>query len=86
MSLDLVENKDILAELGRNKKDGQIIVGFCMETENLISNAKDKLERKNCDMIVANDLKTENAGFKSDNNTVTIIKKDGEVLNLSKHE
>lgn len=78
-TLDLIlhKNKDILYELGQNKKDNQIICGFAMETENLIKNATHKLKEKNCDMIVANHLKTAGAGFKGDTNIVTLITQQG---------
>ncbi len=89
MSLSLVRNPDILAEMGKNKKSGQLLVGFCMETEDLIQNATKKLQNKNLDMIVANHLFDENAGFGSVNNTVTILTKIGtqETLpNMSKFD
>lgn len=86
MSIALTPTKDILAELGRNKKDGQILCGFAMETEDLIANATAKLEKKNLDMICANSLRTEGAGFAGDTNVVTVITKDGstELGKLSK--
>lgn len=70
---------DILKYLGSIKKDGQKIVGFAMETENVIENARGKLQRKNVDMICANSLRTEGAGFGGNTNVVTIITKDKEV-------
>ena len=76
LSLVLHKNKDILYELGQHKKDNQILCGFAMETQNLIDNAKEKLEKKNCDMIVANHLKTEGAGFQGDTNVVSILTKE----------
>lgn len=76
MQLQLIKNKDILFELGQRKKDNQLLCGFAMETQNLIENAKMKLIRKNCDMIVANHLKTDGAGFQSDTNVVSILKKE----------
>ena len=76
MSIELKPTKDILAEIGKNKKKGQIICGFAMETEDLIKNAKTKLEKKNLDMICANSLRTKGAGFAGDTNVVTIITKD----------
>jgi phosphopantothenoylcysteine decarboxylase/phosphopantothenate--cysteine ligase len=75
MQINLVKNPDILKELGETKGN-KILVGFCMETENLIENGKKKLLQKNADMIVANSLNEENAGFGVDTNTVTIITKD----------
>lgn len=79
----LEPNPDILKTLGENKKAGQILVGFCMETENLIDNAKKKLESKNLDFIAANSLTEPDAGFKADTNTVTFLDKDGTVEPLS---
>lgn len=76
MQLQLIKNKDILFELGQRKKDNQLLCGFAMETQNLIENAKMKLTRKNCDMIVANHLKTDGAGFQGDTNVVSILKKE----------
>ena len=60
------------------KKDKQILVGFALETENEIINARKKLEQKNADMIVLNSLKDEGAGFKKDTNKITLLKKSGE--------
>lgn len=71
-------NPDIAAHFGKLKRN-QIIVGFAAETENLIENAKKKIDKKNLDFIVANNVLTENSGFKSDSNIVTIIDKDGTV-------
>ena len=76
MQLQLIKNKDILFELGQRKKGNQLLCGFAMETQNLIENAKTKLIRKNCDMIVANHLKTDGAGFQGDTNVVSILKKE----------
>lgn len=77
MNLTLHKNKDILYELGQRKKEHQMICGFAMETNHLIENATQKLNKKNCDMIVANHLKTKGAGFKGDTNIVSILTKDG---------
>lgn len=77
MCIELKRTKDILKELGQNKRKDQFICGFAMETENLIENAAKKLESKNVDMIVANSLKTEGAGFGTDTNVVTLITSDG---------
>ena len=76
MNLSLKRTKDILKSLGENKKSGQMIIGFSMETENLIENSRKKLDSKNADMICANSLKTEGAGYKVDTNIVTIITKE----------
>lgn len=75
MSINLKRTTDILKYLGENKKN-QILCGFSMETENMIENSKAKLNKKNIDMIVANNLKTKGAGFGTDTNVITIITKD----------
>ncbi len=77
MTISLTGTKDILKSLGESKKEGTVLVGFCMETENLIENAKRKLDNKNLDMIVANNLNDKGAGFGVDTNTVTILTRDG---------
>lgn len=74
-ALELERTKDILFELGQRKKD-QVIVGFAAETNDVENYAKGKLARKNADMIVANNVKQEGAGFGTDTNIVTIFKKD----------
>ncbi len=76
LSLALTRTKDILQFLGENRVEGQFICGFSMETENLVENSKAKLEKKHVDMIVANNLKQEGAGFGTDTNAVTLITKD----------
>lgn len=73
LSIPLKRTRDILKYLGENKKEGQILCGFSMETENLIENSKKKLESKNLDLICANSLKLEGAGFGTDTNIITII-------------
>lgn len=73
MSLELEKTDDILKWLGENKKRGQFLCGFSMETQNMLENSRAKLEKKNLDMIVANNLKTAGAGFGGDTNVVTII-------------
>ncbi len=78
MAIELRRTKDILAYLGENKKEGQFICGFSMETDNVIENSKAKLVKKNCDMICANSLRTQGAGFGTDTNVITLITKDGE--------
>ena len=75
MKIELVRTKDILKALGKNKREGQIICGFSMETDNVIENSAKKLESKNCDMICANSLRTEGAGFGVDTNVITMITK-----------
>ena len=76
MSLSLKRTKDILKMLGEKKQAGQKIIGFSMETENLIDNSRKKLDKKNADMICANSLKMEGAGYKVDTNIVTMITKE----------
>lgn len=76
MSIALKRTTDILKYLGEHKSDSQILVGFSMETENMIENSRAKLEKKNLDMIVANNVKDEGAGFGIDTNKVTLITKD----------
>lgn len=76
LSLSLERTKDILRHLGETKKAGQFLCGFSMETENMLENSRVKLEKKNLDMIAANNLKVEGAGFKGDTNVLTIITKD----------
>jgi phosphopantothenoylcysteine decarboxylase/phosphopantothenate--cysteine ligase len=67
---------DIAAELGKIKNENQILAGFALETDNELDNARDKLARKNLDLIVLNSLRDEGSGFKSDTNKVTFIDKD----------
>ncbi len=76
MSLELIRTKDILKTLGECKKENQILIGFAMETEDLIENAMKKLINKNCDYIIANSLNESGAGFKVDTNIVSIVSKD----------
>lgn len=78
MSIPLVRTKDILKTLGENKRPGQILCGFSMETENVLENSRKKLESKHCDMICANSLKSAGAGFGTDTNIVTLITKNSE--------
>ena len=89
MTLELVQNPDILATLGQTKKEGQTLVGFALETDNEVSNARQKLEKKNLDYIVLNSLRDKGAGFGVDTNKVTILTRDGrrkESPLMSKHE
>lgn len=88
MNLELTRTTDILKTLGQNKRDGQILVGFSMETENLIPNSRRKLSSKNCDFIVANSLRQAGAGFAGDTNVVTVIseKETSELGLLSKDD
>jgi phosphopantothenoylcysteine decarboxylase/phosphopantothenate--cysteine ligase len=82
LTLELVGTPDILKTLGQAKKPGQIMVGFAAETQDLIDNAKKKLESKNLDFIVANDVTMEGAGFATDTNIVTIIERNGRIRSL----
>ena len=77
MSIKLMRTKDILKDVGNAKRDNQVVCGFSMETCNMLENSKKKLVSKKCDMIVANNLKDEGAGFGVDTNKVTIIMEDG---------
>lgn len=79
MSIEMERTDDILKTLGENKKDGQFICGFSMETENMLENSRAKLKKKNVDMIVANNLKQDGAGFGGDTNIVTLITAQDEV-------
>ena len=79
LTLELERTDDILAYLGAHKKQGQFLCGFAMETEDLIANAKRKLEKKRLDMIAANSLRVEGAGFGGNTNVVTVITKEKEV-------
>lgn len=78
MSISLVRTKDILGTLGVQRKKGQFLCGFSMETQNMLENSRAKLQKKNIDMIVANNLKEEGAGFKTDTNVVTFITRNEE--------
>lgn len=77
LSVALVKNPDILKEIGQRKRDNQTVCGFSMETRDLINNSRAKLQSKNCDMLVANNLKTEGAGFAHDTNVATLLYRDG---------
>lgn len=78
MTFTLVENPDVAATLGKSKRGGQVFVGFAAETNDVLAHARDKLARKNLDMIVANDVTRPGAGFDVDTNIVTLITKDGQ--------
>ena len=78
MSISLERTRDILGWLGQHRIPGQFLCGFSMETRDMLENSRAKLARKNLDMIVANNLKVEGAGFGTDTNVVTIITKDSE--------
>lgn len=76
LSIGLKRTTDILKYIGENREEGQFVCGFSMETENLVENSKKKLIKKNIDMIAANNLKVEGAGFGTDTNIITIITRD----------
>ena len=86
--LQLIENPDIAKAVGAQKREGQILVGFAAETQHVTANAQKKLAKKNLDLIVANDVTAEGAGFGVDTNIVTLITKDGlePLPKLSKRE
>ncbi len=83
LTLDFVKNPDIAKTLGANKGDKKLVI-FCAETTNLIESAKDKLAKKNADLVVANDVTMEGAGFSSDTNIATIISMDGSQVESGK--
>ena len=88
LTLELERTDDILAWLGGHKRPGQFLCGFAMETQDLIGNARQKLQKKNLDMIVANSLRVEGAGFGGDTNVVTMITENEEISlgKISKEE
>ena len=78
-SIELERTEDILKYLGQHKKQGQFLCGFSMETRDMLRNSRAKLEKKNLDMVAANNLKVEGAGFQGDTNVLTLITQDEEV-------
>lgn len=78
MTLTLIKNPDILSYIGKHKKEGQVVCGFAMETQDVLENARKKRQSKQCDMIVVNNLKEDGAGFQHDTNIVTMIEQDHE--------
>ena len=79
MSIELERTRDILAYLGEHKRENQFLCGFSMETENMIGNSRVKLQKKNLDMVAANNVKVEGAGFQGDTNVMTLITQDHEI-------
>lgn len=79
-AIDLIPTKDTLAELGKLKTKKQLLVGFALETENETANAKEKIKKKNLDLIVLNSLNDKGAGFKTDTNKITIIDKSNKII------
>ena len=79
MAIELERTRDILSYLGEHKKENQFLCGFSMETENMIGNSRAKLQKKNLDMVAANNVKVEGAGFQGDTNVMTLITQDQEI-------
>ncbi len=88
MKIELERTRDILSCLGKNKKSGQVLCGFSMETENVLENSRAKLEKKNADVIAANSLRESGAGFGTDTNHLTLIERDNitDIPMMSKEE
>ena len=84
ITLKLVENPDILQEICRNKLPQPLIIGFCAESENLIENAKTKIQKKGCDYLIANDISRKDIGFNTDENEVYIIDKNLNINHIEK--
>lgn len=82
MTLELVRTKDILQELGANKRDNQLLMGFAAETHDFEDNAKDKVKRKNLDIIALNDVSRRGEGFESDSNNIILYFRDGTLQDL----
>ena len=76
LTLELVQNPDIAAEVGKLKREGQVLIGFAAETDNVNAHARDKLARKNLDYILANDVLASGSGFAVDTNTLRLIPRD----------
>ena len=84
LTLELKKTPDILAEVSRNRSNGLLVVGFAAETNDVIGYARSKMEKKGLDMVVANDITREGAGFNSDTNIATILTRGGEAIDLPK--
>lgn len=82
LNLELVKTRDILADVAGNRKNGMIVAGFAAETTDVIDYARSKMEKKGLDLVVANDITKEGAGFNSDTNIATILTRDGEQVDL----
>lgn len=85
-SIELVKTTDIALELGKQRSDKQVVVGFALETNNEEAHAREKLEKKNLDFIVLNSMRDEGAGFKTDTNKITIIDRQGNVTKFDLKE
>ena len=83
MYIELERTEDILLSLGKNKKPGQLLIGFAAETDDLLKNAQSKLERKNLDYIAANIVGVPGRGFAADTNAITLIGKDGSMTEFA---
>jgi phosphopantothenoylcysteine decarboxylase/phosphopantothenate--cysteine ligase len=83
LTLELTQNPDIASRVGENKKDGQVLIGFAAESEDLVKNAEGKLLRKRLDFIVVNDITANDAGFQSDTNSVQVIGHSGIIDRIS---
>lgn len=84
ISIDLIKNPDILKEISSNKKNNQLLVGFCAESENVLEFAKEKIQKKGCDFLIANDISRSDIGFSSDYNEVFVLDKLGNVQKIEK--
>lgn len=85
LSIELRRTPDILAALGSSKKPGQVLVGFALEATNEIEYGKDKLQRKNCDMVIVNTANKERSGFGGDDNTITILQRKGNEIEVQEY-
>lgn len=84
ISITLTKNPDILKEISSKKKDGQTIIGFCAESQNLIEFAKNKIDKKGCDYLVANDISRKDIGFGADENEIYILDKSHNIKHFEK--
>lgn len=84
ISIELVKNPDILAEISKGKCNNQMVVGFCAESENVLENAKEKINKKGCDFLIANDISRSDIGFSSDYNEVYVLDKSGNIEKIEK--
>lgn len=84
ISIELVKNPDILAQVSKVKSNNQLVVGFCAESENILENAKEKINKKGCDFLIANDISRSDIGFSSDYNEVYVLNKSGNIEKIAK--
>ena len=82
LTIELEPTEDISFTLGQNKLERQVLVGFAAESENLLANAQEKMQRKNLDWIAANDISKKDRGFASDSNAITLLSKDGKQIEI----